>query len=114
MGRRSFGKGLVQEPINFTDGSGIRLTVARFHTPSGRCIQKPYTEDYAFEVYKRYAGSEMVQKDSMKIENGGIIPDVFVPLDTTRASDFYIKCNKRVPYASLPITSISITQSFLP
>lgn len=95
VGRRSFGKGLVQEPINFTDGSGIRLTVARFHTPSGRCIQKPYTEDYAFEVYKRYAGSEMVQKDSMKIENGGILPDVFVPLDTTRASDFYIKCNKK-------------------
>ncbi len=95
VGGRSFGKGLVQEPINFTDGSGIRLTVARFHTPSGRCIQKPYTDDYQLEVYKRYGEAEMVQKDSMKIEKGGIIPDVFVPLDTTRASDFYIKCNRK-------------------
>ena len=95
VGRRSFGKGLVQEPVNFTDGSGIRLTVARFHTPSGRCIQKPYTEDYAYEVYKRYSNSEMVSKDSMKVENGGILPDVFVPLDTTRASSFYLKCNKK-------------------
>ncbi len=95
VGRRSFGKGLVQEPINFTDGSGIRLTVARFHTPSGRCIQKPYTEDYAYEVYKRYSNSEMVSKDSMKVENGGILPDIFVPLDTTRASSFYLKCNKK-------------------
>lgn len=95
VGRRSFGKGLVQEPINFTDGSGIRLTVARFHTPSGRCIQKPYSDDYAYEVYKRYSNSEMVSADSMKLEKGGIIPDVFVPLDTTRASDFFIKCNKK-------------------
>lgn len=95
VGRRSFGKGLVQEPINFTDGSGIRLTVARFHTPSGRCIQKPYTEDYQYEVYKRYAGAEMVSRDSMKLENGGILPDVFVPIDTTKASQFYIKCNRK-------------------
>ena len=95
VGRRSFGKGLVQEPINFTDGSGIRLTVARFHTPSGRCIQKPYTDDYAYEVYKRYSDSEMVSKDSMKLEKGGILPDVFVPLDTTKASQFYLKCNRK-------------------
>ena len=51
VGRRSFGKGLVQEPINFTDGSGIRLTVARFYTPSGRCIQKPYDKDYGYDIY---------------------------------------------------------------
>ena len=94
-GRRSFGKGLVQEPVFFTDGSGVRLTVARFYTPSGRCIQKPYTPDYALEVYKRYGEAEMVESDSMKVSKGGIIPDVFVPIDTTRASDFYIKCNRK-------------------
>ncbi|MCQ2169220.1 MAG: S41 family peptidase, partial [Bacteroidales bacterium] len=59
IGRRSFGKGLVQEPVYFSDGSGIRLTVARFHTPSGRCIQKPYSEDYNLEVYERYGTGEM-------------------------------------------------------
>lgn len=94
-GRRSFGKGLVQEPVFFTDGSGIRLTVARFYTPSGRCIQKPYTDDYAYEVYKRYGEGEMVDADSMNVSKGGIIPDVFVPIDTTRASDFYMKCNRK-------------------
>lgn len=110
VGRRSFGKGLVQEPINFTDGSGIRLTVARFHTPSGRCIQKPYGEDYDYDIYERYANGEMVSADSMKVDTtavyytmkgrkvyggGGIIPDVFVPIDTTKATDFYIRCNRK-------------------
>ena len=111
VGRRSFGKGLVQEPINFTDGSGIRLTVARFYTPSGKCIQKPYDKDYEFDIYERYAHGEMVSADSMKVDTtavfytvkkgrpvyggGGIIPDVFVPIDTTKATDFFIKCNKK-------------------
>lgn len=110
VGRRSFGKGMVQEPINFTDGSGIRLTVARFHTPSGRCIQKPYDKDYAYDIYERYAHGEMVSADSMKVDTtevfytlkgrpvyggGGIIPDVFVPMDTTKATKFYIQCNKK-------------------
>lgn len=110
IGRRSFGKGLVQEPINFTDGSGIRLTVSRFHTPSGRCIQKPYDKDYAYDIYERYAHGEMTSADSMKVDTtalfytvkgrrvyggGGIIPDVFVPMDTTKATQFYIKCNKK-------------------
>ena len=110
VGRRSFGKGLVQEPINFTDGSGLRLTVARFHTPSGRCIQKPYDEDYAYDIYERYAHGEMVSADSMKVDStalyhtvkgrpvyggGGIIPDVFVPLDTTKATKFYIACSRK-------------------
>ena len=110
VGRRSFGKGLVQEPINFTDGSGVRLTVARFYTPSGRCIQKPYDKDYAYDIYERYAHGEMVSADSMKVDTtslyytvkgrpvyggGGIIPDVFVPMDTTRATRFYINCNKK-------------------
>jgi carboxyl-terminal processing protease len=110
VGRRSFGKGLVQEPINFTDGSGIRLTVARFHSPSGRCIQKPYDGDYDYDIYDRYVHGEMTSADSMKVDTtavfytvkgrrvyggGGIIPDVFVPMDTTRATDFYIQCNKK-------------------
>jgi carboxyl-terminal processing protease len=110
IGRRSFGKGLVQEPINFTDGSGLRLTVARFYTPSGRCIQKPYDKDYAYDIYERYAHGEMTSADSMKIDTtavyytvkgrpvyggGGIVPDVFVPIDTTRATKFFIRCNKK-------------------
>lgn len=110
VGRRSFGKGLVQEPIYFSDGSGVRLTVARFHTPSGRCIQKPYADDYAYDFYKRYADGELVSADSIKVDStriyhtlrgrtvyggGGIIPDVFVPLDTTRASKFHIEVNKK-------------------
>jgi carboxyl-terminal processing protease len=110
VGRRSYGKGLVQEPINFTDGSGVRLTVARFYTPSGRCIQKPYDKDYAMDIYERYAHGEMMSADSMKVDTtdvyytvrgrrvyggGGIIPDVFVPIDTTKATDFYIKANRK-------------------
>lgn len=110
VGRRSFGKGLVQEPVNFTDGSGIRLTVARFYTPSGRCIQKPYDKDYAYDIYERYAHGEMTSADSMKIDTtavfytmkgrrvyggGGIIPDVFVPIDTTKATSFYLRCNRK-------------------
>ena len=95
VGRRTFGKGLVQEPIYFSDGSGVRLTIARFYTPSGRCIQKAYGDDYVNEVYSRYDTGELVEADSMKIENGGIIPDVFVPLDTTKATRFYIECSRK-------------------
>lgn len=95
VGRRSFGKGLVQEPLNFSDGSGVRLTVARFYTPSGRCIQKPYTDDYNYEIYKRYGTGEMTAADSMDVAKGGIVPDVFVPVDTTRASAFYLACNRK-------------------
>ena len=110
LGVRSFGKGLVQEPIDFTDGSGMRLTVARFHTPSGRCIQKPYGERYAYDIYERYSTGEMTTADSIKIDQeqayltksgrtvyggGGIIPDVFIPVDTTRATKFYLDCNKK-------------------
>ena len=110
IGRRSFGKGLVQEPIYFNDGSGVRLTVARFYTPSGRCIQKPYSDDYQMDIYNRYTDGELMDKDSVKIDStlayktaggrtvyggGGIMPDIFVPLDTTRASDFFVACNKK-------------------
>lgn len=110
VGRRSFGKGLVQEPVYFTDGSGVRITVARFYTPSGRCIQKPYSDDYSYDIYKRFADGEMFVSDSIKIDStakfltkgyrtvyggGGIIPDLFVPMDTTLASAYYVACNKK-------------------
>ena len=109
VGRRSFGKGLVQEPLYFTDGSGIRLTVARFYTPSGRCIQKPYekNDEYMYDIIERYNHGEMVSVDSVKVDTshvyytakgrkvyggGGIIPDLFVPMDTTIATRFYVQC----------------------
>ncbi len=110
VGRRSYGKGLVQEPIYFTDGSGVRLTVARFYTPSGRCIQKPYSPDYQYDIYKRYQDGEMFEKDSIKVDKhevyhtvggrtvyggGGIVPDLFVPLDTSSVSQFYLACSKK-------------------
>lgn len=101
IGRRSFGKGLVQQPIDFSDGSAIRLTIARYYTPSGRCIQRPYQNgndrEYELDIYKRYEHGEFFSKDSIKQnENeryqtslgrtvyggGGIMPDIFVPQDT--------------------------------
>ena len=109
VGRRSFGKGLVQEPIRFSDGSGLRLTVARYYTPSGRCIQKPY-KDYDYDIYNRYVDGEVFSADSVRLDTtdvhhtrsgrtvyggGGIMPDVFVPMDTTRASAFYLACNRK-------------------
>lgn len=109
-GLRSFGKGLVQEPVNFSDGSGIRLTVARFYTPSGRCIQKPYGKDYAYDIYERYNTGEMLSADSIRVNDslqyktvggrtvyggGGIIPDVFVPLDTAGVTPYLVQCNRR-------------------
>ena len=108
-GVRSFGKGLVQEPVYFTDGSGIRLTIQRFYTPSGRCIQKPYADDYDYDILHRYNNGELFNADSIKVDDslkfttkggrtvyggGGIIPDVFVPLDTVGSNSFYSKCNR--------------------
>lgn len=110
IGRRSFGKGLVQKPITLPDGSQVRLTTQRYYTPSGRCIQKPYedgSEQYYKEKYQRYLSGEMTFKDSIKIPDslkfqtkvnkrevygaGGIIPDIFVPIDTTTNSDYLNK-----------------------
>ncbi len=111
IGRRSFGKGLVQEPFYFTDGSGIRITVARFYTPSGRCIQKPYSEyEDGYDLYNRYIDGELFSAEAIKTDStdvhetvggrkvyggGGIIPDVFVPMDTTSATPFHIGVNKK-------------------
>lgn len=94
VGRRTFGKGLVQEPVDFVDGSGVRITVARFYTPSGRCIQKPY-DTYEEDLLNRYENGEMLDADSMKVAKGGIVPDVFVPIDTTRVGRFYTGCNRK-------------------
>ncbi|MBR3528185.1 MAG: S41 family peptidase [Bacteroidales bacterium] len=108
VGRRSFGKGLVQQMMELYDGAQIRLTTARYYTPSGRCIQKPYdegTDAYHMDLRKRYEHNEMVNADSvsfpdsLKFETasgrvvyggGGIMPDVFVPMDTIRLSDYFI------------------------
>jgi len=108
IGRRSFGKGLVQQPFPLTDGSMIRLTTAHYYTPSGRCIQKPYTEgvdEYQKDYIKRMESGELFSKDSIvenksekfatKISNrivyggGGIMPDIFIPLDTSKYYAYY-------------------------
>ena len=109
IGRRTFGKGLVQEQVPFYDGSAIRLTVARYYTPSGRCIQKSYlkgTDDYYADITRRYAHGEFEQKDSIHLSDtvkyftrlkrvvyggGGIMPDIFVPADTTGNSPYLFK-----------------------
>jgi len=102
VGRRSFGKGLVQRQYPLSDGSMVRLTIAHYHTPTGRCIQKPYDNgvtDYRMDIINRYRSGEMINKDSIHLADslkyktllkervvfggGGIMPDVFVPIDTT-------------------------------
>ena len=109
VGRRSFGKGLVQRPIDLPDGSMIRLTIAHYYTPAGRCIQKPYEKgkqkDYAMDVVNRLKHGELTNQDSIHFADslrfetlrehravyggGGIMPDYFVPLDTTRYTAFH-------------------------
>lgn len=109
VGRRTFGKGLVQRPFRFEDGSMIRLTIARYYTPSGRCIQKHYDagdkEAYAKDIYNRYMDGELAHADSIHFADslkyttlknhriiyggGGIMPDVFVPLDTVEYTNYY-------------------------
>lgn len=109
IGRRSYGKGLVQQQIPFTDGSAIRLTTARYYTPTGRSIQKPYTSadsTYGYDIYNRYLHNELFSADSIHFDDslkfvtpggktvyggGGIMPDLFVPLDTTEMTPYYME-----------------------
>ena len=114
IGRRSFGKGLVQQPIEFNDGSAIRLTIARYYTPSGRCIQKPYNKgndaQYNMDLLTRYEHGEFFSKDSIKQDEshiyytsigravyggGGIMPDIFVPQDTTGITSYFTMAANR-------------------
>ena len=114
VGRRSFGKGLVQSQIPYPDGSALRLTIARYFTPTGRSIQKPYTngndEEYAMDIVRRYNNNEFFSADSIHFADslkfttpkgkvvyggGGIMPDVFVPLDTTDMTRYYVEVTGR-------------------
>ena len=113
VGRRTFGKGLVQRPIDLPDGSMIRLTVARYYTPAGRCIQKPYEsiEQYNADLIERYNRGEMMSADSIHFPDslkcmtlkkgravyggGGIMPDNFVPVDTTRFTKYHSQLSNR-------------------
>ncbi len=108
IGRRSFGKGLVQEPIPFSDGSGMRLTIARYYTPTGRSIQKPYNngfDEYFADLSQRVERGELEVSDSIHFADslkfttpggktvyggGGIMPDIFIPVDTTGRSPYFI------------------------
>ncbi len=113
MGRRTFGKGLVQRPFTLPDGSVIRLTTAHYYTPSGRCIQKPYnegTDKYFEDLTKRYKHGESFHADSIHFPDslkfytskkrlvyggGGIMPDIFIPADTSKISDYYINLQRK-------------------
>ncbi len=106
MGRRTFGKGLVQKPVDLPSGAEVRVTISHYYTPTGRCIQKPYEDrdDYAKDIANRYAHGELFSADNIEFPDslkfktpagkkvyggGGIMPDIFVPLDTTNYAYFY-------------------------
>ena len=122
IGRRSFGKGLVQEPFQFTDGSGMRLTIARYYTPTGRSIQKPYNkgfDDYFDDLNSRYTRHEFERSDSIHFADslkfttpggrtvyggGGIMPDKFVPVDTSGVSTYFMKVRPLIYQFALKYT----------
>ncbi len=122
VGRRTFGKGLVQRMFEIYDGAQIRLTTARYYTPSGRCIQKPYdkgTDAYNHELQKRYEMGELRSADSVSYPDslkyytskgrvvyggGGIMPDVFVPIDTVRLSDYFLSLRSAGAFNTFALT----------
>lgn len=113
IGRRSFGKGLVQQQLSFKDGSAVRITIARYYTPTGRCIQRSYkngTEEYYNDYYKRMTDGELTNADSNKFNNalkyktpggrtvyggGGIMPDIFIPVETSKNFRYYNALNNK-------------------
>lgn len=132
VGRRSFGKGLVQKPYSLNDGSMMRVTVAHYYTPSGRCIQKPYElgdeEDYEMDLSNRYKHGELFYADSIHFADstdyftshkrivrggGGIMPDVFVPLDTSRSSSFYSDLLRKNVFNDFSLTYVDNNRTML-
>ena len=137
LGRRSFGKGLVQRQIPYSDGSALRLTTARYYTPTGRSIQKPYTigdeEDYEADLWRRYENNEFFTADSIHFADslkritpggkvvyggGGIMPDIFIPADTTEVTPYYIEVAGRnilyrytIEYADLHRDALNAVRS---
>jgi len=113
IGRRSFGKGLVQEPMLFSDGSAMRLTIARYYTPTGRSIQKPYnngSDEYYSDLNERFENGEFAEKDSIHFSDslkyytpggklvfggGGIMPDLFIPIDTSFVTGYFMKIRRK-------------------
>jgi carboxyl-terminal processing protease len=132
VGRRSFGKGLVQRPVNLPDGSMIRLTVARYYTPTGRLIQKPYdqgVDEYALDAMRRYSNGEYFNRDSINLHDslkyltminkrpvyggGGIMPDVFVPYDTTSITGYYRSLIRRGVFNTFVLNYLDVNRSRL-
>lgn len=132
VGRRTFGKGLVQKPIELPDGSQVRITTSKYYTPSGRCIQKPYEEGsmaYRKEKYSRYNSGESFNADSMKFNSnesyqtllkertvyggGGIIPDHFVPLDTTGTSTYFNKLIRKGIFNQFALSWVNNNREYL-
>jgi len=130
MGRRSFGKGLVQRPMRLPDGSAVRLTVQKYYTPSGRCIQKPYddgVEAYRKEKFERYGRGEFMSLDSLELPDslmyktrllerevyggGGILPDIFVPLDTSLSSETFSRILRKGLCSRYALTQVDADRS---
>ena len=130
MGRRSFGKGLVQRPMRLPDGSAVRLTVQKYYTPSGRCIQKPYddgVEAYRKEKFERYERGEFMSIDSLELPDslmfqtrllqrevyggGGILPDIFVPLDTSLSSETFSRILRKGLCSRYALTQVDADRS---
>jgi carboxyl-terminal processing protease len=131
MGRRTFGKGLVQKPINLPDGSQVRLTISKYYTPSGRCIQRPYEDgldSYFDDLNKRSKHGEFLTADSIKFPDslkyqtakgrtvyggGGIMPDIFIPLDTTRYSSLYVEMYRKGIISSFALNYLDNNSNLL-
>lgn len=131
VGRRTYGKGLVQQPIDLSDGSQMRLTVARYFTPTGRFIQKPYdnNDDYRKDINNRYLNGEFSHADSIKLADslkhetlvkkrtvyggGGIMPDIFVPIDTSEITDYFSAIVRRGLVNSFTLTYVDRNRASL-